>query len=123
MLRRLVRNRKGQGLVEYALLIAGVALMSAAAVAVFGSKTNQLIGAVAAVLPGANASDNAPILNTKIIETAPSPGAAGAIGLDLPSIAAASNGNTDRLLGNCCGFSVGAGNTGFMGLLVDASTQ
>ena len=50
--RRLVRDKKGQGLVEYGLLIAGVALISAAAVSVFGHKTDHLISAVAAVLPG-----------------------------------------------------------------------
>ena len=29
MLRKLIRNKKGQGLVEYGLIIAGVALISA----------------------------------------------------------------------------------------------
>lgn len=117
MIRRLLKNRKGQGLVEYGLVIAGVALMAAAAVSVFGSKTTQLIGAVAAVIPGGTAADNAPILNTRLIETGPAPGTTG-IGLALDQIAAHSDGNTDRLLGSCCGFDVAAGQTGFMGLLV-----
>lgn len=120
MLVRLIRDRKGQGLVEYALLIAGVALMCAAGVAVFGSKTNQLISAVAATLPGAIAEDNSPMLATRIIETAPAPGT-NAIGLDLMTISAANDGNTDRLLNNVCGFGVGAGQSGFMGLLVDVT--
>jgi Flp pilus assembly pilin Flp len=120
MLFRLIRDRKGQGLVEYALLIAGVALMCAAGVAVFGSKTNQLISAVAATLPGAIAEDNSPILATRIIETAPAPNT-NAIGLDLMTISTANNGNTDRLLNNVCGFGVGDGQSGFMGLLVDVT--
>jgi Flp pilus assembly pilin Flp len=117
MLRRLVKNRKGQGLVEYGLLIAGVALMCAASVSVFGSKTQQLIGALTAVLPGAHSADNSPLLNSRLIETAPAPGTT-AIGLDLPTIVAHSDGNTDRLLGACCGFSVATGSGGFAGLLV-----
>lgn len=122
MLLRMLKDRKGQGLVEYALLIAGVALMCAAGVAVFGSKTNQLIGAVAATLPGAIAEDNSPILATRIIETGPAPGT-NAIGLDLMAISAANDGNTDRLLSNCCGFGVGDGQSGFMGLLVDSTAS
>src|SRR3954454_5671900 len=54
LIRRLRRDKKGQGLVEYGLLIAGVALISAAAVSLFGHKTSDMIGAVAAVLPGAH---------------------------------------------------------------------
>jgi Flp pilus assembly pilin Flp len=59
MLRKMFRNKKGQGLVEYGLIIAGVALICAAAISVFGHKTNDLIAAVAAILPGAHADDNA----------------------------------------------------------------
>jgi pilus assembly protein Flp/PilA len=47
---RLLRNKKGQGLVEYGLLIAGVALICAATVSVFGHKTNDLLGATADVI-------------------------------------------------------------------------
>lgn len=63
------RQRRGAALVEYALLIAGVALVAAAAVAIFGHKTNDMIAAVAAVLPGAHAEDNGPIDSGKLIET------------------------------------------------------
>ena len=35
---KFLRNRKGQGLVEYALIIAGVTLVAAAGVTIFGHK-------------------------------------------------------------------------------------
>ena len=98
-LRRLRRDKKGQGLVEYGLLIAGVALISAAAVSLFGHKTNDMIAMVAAVLPGAHLDDNAPIMSGKIIETKSTAGPGGlagsGIGLDVGAIA--TNANTDRL--------------------------
>ncbi len=68
MVIRLFKNKKGQGLVEYGLLIAGVALICAAAVSVFGHKTSDLISAVATILPGAHADDNAAIASGKLIE-------------------------------------------------------
>jgi Flp pilus assembly pilin Flp len=69
MLKKLFRCRRGAALIEYGLLIAGVALMSAAAVSIFGSKTNDLISATASVLPGAHPGDNAPIRSGQLIET------------------------------------------------------
>ena len=69
MFMKLMRERKGAALVEYGLLIAGVALISAAAVSTFGHKTNDLVATVAAVLPGAHADDNGAILSGKLIET------------------------------------------------------
>lgn len=69
MLRKLFSNKKGQGLVEYGLIVAGVALVCAAAVSVFGHKTSDLISAVATVLPGAHGDDNGPIVSGKLIET------------------------------------------------------
>jgi Flp pilus assembly pilin Flp len=94
ILRKLVRDRKGQGLVEYGLLIAGVALICAAAVSVFGHKTSDMIAAVAAVLPGAHADDNAAIESGKVIETTP-----GAVGdpIELDSAAIVANTATARL--------------------------
>jgi len=90
------QKRKGAALVEYALLIAGVALICAAAVAIFGHKTNDMIAAMASVLPGAHADDNGPIISGKIIETAPD--ANGNIALDVTTINA--NSNTVRLGNN-----------------------
>ncbi|MCA9220669.1 MAG: class III signal peptide-containing protein, partial [Planctomycetales bacterium] len=69
MLRKMFRSKKGQGLVEYGLIIAGVALICAAAISVFGHKTSDLISAVATVLPGAHADDNGPMISGKLIET------------------------------------------------------
>lgn len=66
---KLLRNKKGSALVEYGLLISGVALVSAAAVSVFGHKTNDLVAATAAILPGAHDDDNGAIVSAKLIET------------------------------------------------------
>ena len=70
MLRKLIRNKKGQGLVEYALIIAGVALIAAVGISVFGHKVSDMISATATVLPGAHADDNGPMVSGKLIETA-----------------------------------------------------
>ena len=86
MFRKLARDRRGAVLVEYGLVVAGVALVSAAAISVFGHKTNDLIATSAAILPGAHADDNAPILSAKIIETTQN--ADGVIVLDAASAAA-----------------------------------
>ncbi len=68
---RLVRNRKGAALVEYALIVAGVALIGAVAVSIFGRKVTDMLATTAAGLPGAHAEDNAPIVSGKLIETSP----------------------------------------------------
>ena len=84
---RLRRDKKGQGLVEYALIIGGVALIAAASISVFGHKTTDIISAVATILPGAHTDDNSPIQSGHLIETGPS-GTSGAIALDVPGILA-----------------------------------
>jgi len=102
----LVRNEKGAALVEYALIIAGVALIAAATISVFGHKTNDMLATATAVLPGAHADDNAPIVSGKVIET--SSGAPGfdngtsssGIGLDVTAITTA---NGSSRLGNDVG--------------------
>ena len=90
------RSRRGAALIEYALLIGGVALVAAAAVAIFGHKTNDLVATTAAILPGAHADDNGPIFSGKIIETTSA--ASGQIALDVNGIA--SNPDTSRLANN-----------------------
>lgn len=65
----LFRNRKGQGLVEYGILIGGVAIVCIAAVSIFGHKTNDMIAVVAAVLPGAHDDDAGPIVSGKLVQT------------------------------------------------------
>ena len=104
MVRRLFRisnDEKGAALVEYALIVAGVALIAAATISVFGHKTNDMLATATAVMPGAHAEDNAPIVSGKVIETSPNaPGldqgnTANGIGLDVNAITQ-SNG-TQRL--------------------------
>jgi Flp pilus assembly pilin Flp len=93
---RLLKNKKGAAMVEYALLVAGVALIGAASVSVFGHKTNDMIAMTAAILPGAHLDDNNAMLSGKIIETSVNDaGANTGIGLDVTTILA--NKGKDRL--------------------------
>ena len=101
MLKKLFRDRKGQGLVEYALLIAGVSVISAAGVTMFGHKTGDLINTVAAILPGAHTDDNGPIVSGHLLETTAATATQG-ISLDLTQMGAAAVG-VDRLNGNLFG--------------------
>ena len=115
MIRKLLRNKKGQGLVEYGLIIAGVALISAAAVSIFGHKVSDLIAATAAVLPGAHEDDNDGILSGKLIETK-NDGAAGGDGIELDLATIEANSGTARL-----GVNLGADTPdGFGGLVLEA---
>jgi hypothetical protein len=68
MMRSAKRPHKGQALVEYAILLCGIALISLAAVALIGGKTSDLLGTMAVFLPSAHADDNGPIFNGKLIE-------------------------------------------------------
>jgi pilus assembly protein Flp/PilA len=114
---RLRRDKKGQGLVEYGLLIAGVALICAAAVSLFGHKTSDMIGAVATILPGSHVTDNGPIQSGHLIETN-TVGTNGAIALDVEAIK--KNAGTGRLGANVVGGTVGAAN-GFDGLIIEST--
>ena len=78
-------RRRGAALVEYGLIIAGVALVSAAAISIFGKKTSDMIGSAAAVLPGAQSQDNGAIRSGRLIET--TDGSAGPIEIDGATIA------------------------------------
>jgi pilus assembly protein Flp/PilA len=102
MVRAMVRDKKGAALVEYSLLVAGVALIGAAAVSLFGHKTSDLMAATAAVLPGAHADDNGPIVSGKLIETLDAGN--GPIALDFNEIV--NNTDTERL-GNNLGAPAG----------------
>lgn len=77
------RGQRGAALVEYGLIVAGVALVAAAAVSIFGTKTAGMIGASAAILPGAQAEDNGAIAVGKLIETKND---AGVISLDTSNL-------------------------------------
>lgn len=116
MLRKILsRKSKGQGLVEYGLIIAGVALICAAAISVFGHKTSDLISAVATILPGAHADDNGPMTSGKLIETTSAED--GTITLDAATIAT-TNVATPRL-GNNVGLNTASADD-FGGLILEA---
>ena len=69
-LRNVLKSRKGQGLVEYGILVGGVALVCLVAVAILGHKANDLLAVTAGSLPGAHADDNGPIVSGKLVNTA-----------------------------------------------------
>lgn len=62
-------DRRGQGLVEYGILVGGVALVCLASVALLGHQANDIVSVVAAVLPCAHEDDNAPIVSGKLVST------------------------------------------------------
>lgn len=68
LLRRIARNRRGAALAEYGLLLAGITMVSLAAVSVLGGKVGGLVGAVASLLPGAYAQQNAPVHVGQLLE-------------------------------------------------------
>jgi Flp pilus assembly pilin Flp len=75
-MRKLFKNKKGQGLVEYGILVGGIALVALAATAILGHKATDLIGTVAAALPGAIQEDNVPIVSGQLVQTTLNDGAA-----------------------------------------------
>jgi pilus assembly protein Flp/PilA len=85
------QTKKAQGMVEYAILLAGVALVAISSVSVLGQKTTDLIATTAFVLPGAQESSNGPIFVGKLVEYTPAVAggtAADAIKVDLATILA-----------------------------------
>ncbi len=58
--------KRGAALVEYGLIVAGVALVSLVAVSVFGGKTSKLFGVAASAIPGATENDNGTIVSGKV---------------------------------------------------------
>ena len=110
---KLFKNRKGAALVEYGLLVAGVAVISTAAVSVLGHKTSDLVSAVATLLPGAHEDDNGPIASGKLVETTAATVGGDPIAVDTAGIAA--NTATARL-----GNNLGADNLG-TDLVVEAN--
>jgi len=88
------RKSRGQGLVEYGLIIAGVSLVCAAAVSEFGHKTSDLWAAVAVILPGAHSNDNGPMISGHLIDVTMGSNIAGSSGLvlDLTNIVSETGG-------------------------------
>src|SRR5580693_451668 len=95
---RLARDRKGQGLVEYAILVAGVALICLVTTSVLGHKASSMIGTLAAILPGTEPADSGAIASGSLIETTGG-GATGSV-ITIDPTAAANGANTDRLDNN-----------------------
>jgi hypothetical protein len=62
-------KRRGQALIEYALIVCGIAMIASAAVALLGHKTSDLLGAMAMIIPGAHTDDNGQIVSGKLIAT------------------------------------------------------
>lgn len=119
-IKKLIVDKKGAALVEYGLLIAGVALISAASVSVFGAKTGDLVASVATVLPGAHATDNARIVTGKLIETTDG-GDAADISLDIADMN--SERGEERLSRNLLGDTNAATHGLATNLLVQANGQ
>ena len=117
MVKALVRDKKGAALVEYSLLVAGIALIGAAAVSTFGHKTSDMMAAVAAVIPGAHADDNAALVSGKLIETSAGT-ATTPIAVDIAGITAASG--QERLGINILGATAN-GTTPLSTLVVEAN--
>jgi len=116
------QRRKGAALVEYALLVAGVALIGAAAVSVFGHKASDMIGATAAVLPGAHSDDNGPMVSGKLIETGPTDGTDVSNGISLNTGQIVTNSDTPRLGNNVLGTAGGTvSHDDFGGLVLEAN--
>ncbi|HEV7998697.1 MAG TPA: class III signal peptide-containing protein [Planctomycetaceae bacterium] len=119
MFRKLVRDRKGQGLVEYGLLVAGIAIISLAAISTLGHKTSDLMSAAAVLIPGAHTDDNNPITSGHLIETDAKGGNTGAaIEVATDQILAADN--TARLGVNLFGSQSVGGTNGMDGLIVES---
>ncbi len=105
LLKRVLKNKLGAALVEYGLLIGGVALISAGAVSLFGHKTSDIIGTVAGILPGAHTGDNGPIQSGHLIETTEA--SASGIAIDFAGIAAATGDRLGNNIGGVTGNGVG----------------
>ncbi len=118
MLRKLLRDRKGQGLVEYALLVCGIAIISLAAISELGHKTSDLMGTAAVLLPGAHTDDNNTIASGHLVETDANGGTNGT-SIEVSTTKILADNGTDRLGTNLYGAgSPGAAN-GVGGMIIE----
>jgi hypothetical protein len=90
------QRRKGQAMVEYTLLLAGVALACSLAVAVLGDHTADTLSVMATIMPGANAADNAPITAANVIPFTNGPNG---LVLDTQHLVGSASAGTDRYAG------------------------
>ncbi len=93
MLRKLRNTKKGQGMVEYAILLAAIALVCIGVVSLLGTKTADLIGGMAVVIPGADAVENGPVQTGQLVELADYTGPGDVITVDWDLIDLASGTN------------------------------
>jgi Flp pilus assembly pilin Flp len=63
------RKKRGAALVEYGLLVAGVAIVTAVAISIFGHKVNDMMGTAAAILPSSDQADTGTITGGRIVQT------------------------------------------------------
>lgn len=68
MFRKLIRNRRGQSLVEYGILVGAVALVCLVGAAMLGHKVAYLYAASSTLLPSIE-DDNAPVFAGKLVNT------------------------------------------------------
>ncbi len=61
--------RKGQAMVEYALLVVCIAVVGAVATSMLGHKTADTLAIAAAIMPGAHTDDNNPIQTSQVMPT------------------------------------------------------
>lgn len=66
-MRKIFRNKKGQGLVEYAFITAGVAFIALLALSVFGHRVADNYAIMAGMLPCAHEDDLAPVASQKFL--------------------------------------------------------
>ena len=62
-------KRKGQAMVEYALLVVCIAVVGAVATSMLGHKTADTLGVAASIMPGAHTDDNHPINTAQAVPT------------------------------------------------------
>ena len=112
-IRSLLREKKGQGLAEYGLIVAGVIVMALAAVSIYGHKTSDMWALGASLLPGAHADDLGAITSGKLIATTGSGTTADPIEVNANTVTAGT--------GNNLGTSLGIGATLIEDIVVEGS--
>lgn len=95
----LLRNKKGQGLAEYGLLVAAIIIMSLAAVSIYGHKTSDMWAVGASLLPGAHTDDLGAIQSGKLIATTGAGTTGSPITVNTTGIAAGTGNNLGTQLG------------------------
>lgn len=96
-------RRRGAAMVEYAVLLGAVTLVGLIGISVLGHKTNDLVAALAVLLPGAHEDDDFFLSSGALIET--SADASGVGRFDITDIG---GGDSERLV-EAVGLPAGSG--------------